>query len=52
MCLDMLNDTDVELLVSMANDKSVTVRQKVVQLLSRCLEREDTSSQVFLTLAR
>lgn len=30
LCLEMLGDTDIELLITMASDRSVTVRSKVV----------------------
>lgn len=53
--MEILGDTDIELLIKMAADKSVTVRQRVVQILSRCLdttESTETSTNVMLILSR
>jgi hypothetical protein len=40
----MLQDSDLELLISMAADKSVTVRQKVIAILSKCLAGGSTNA--------
>ena len=47
ICLDLLGNSNLETLIQFANDKSSTVRQKVVQLLSRCLDSSvEVSSKV------
>jgi hypothetical protein len=51
LCLDILQDSDIKLLISLSQDRSLTVRQKVVSILAKCLESHTASADVMVLLA-